>query len=234
LGDIEASDLNYFNASYSSLIDVIENTTKLNGDRMSEKVLAFINFYIEILKEKYVMEDDLRKLCIKIYEENKESMDTIMQVVNEIDIESAANLFAEKHIEIKNIMTKNRHCTFIVEEFKESKDMEMGYGSGYPVAYTFNEYYKKLKIILEIGPFDNQQKRVDFLNHLETNGIPISERAKQIGRKYTRIYTSTKNISDWKSAEEISDIMYELFVDKKLREIEKQLIQAIRSFDWNY
>ena len=87
--------------------------------------------------------------------------------------------------------------------------------------------------MLEIGPFDNDNQRIKFLEENEEKGISVSKRAKEPGRLYTRIYTDTEKIEDWTDRQEITEVMIKLFEKKKLRDIEKKLLSAINDFDWN-
>ena len=136
----------------------------------------------------------------------------IYTVGNEIDIEPAVSIFTSKYSDIIPVSIKNKHFWFGVDSFVKGRTDEVdSWGGGFPVCFWFAEYYGKLKLTLEVGPFNDVNKRIDFLNKLESFGIKISERAKEPGRKYTRIYTRTNSIKDWTDHDEISEAMERLY-----------------------
>ncbi len=89
-----------------------------------------------------------------------------------------------------------------------------------------------MKLTLEVGPFNDVNKRIDFLNKLESFGIKISERAKEPGRKYTRIYTRTSSIKDWTDHDEISEAMERLYEKDDIVKMRKLVAKAIEEFTW--
>ena len=179
------------------------------------------------------MDEKLKKLCRSIYKENKDAIDLIYSIGNEIDIGPSIQDFKNKFNNVEEIWSNNKSFWFFLPEFKKSKKMNSDWVAGYPIAYWFSDYYGKLKIVLEIGPFDNGNQRIKFLEKNEEKGISVSKRAKEPGRRYTRIYTDTEKIEDWTDRQEITDVMIKLFEKKKLKDIEKKLLAAINDFNWN-
>jgi hypothetical protein len=226
------SNLKYCSASYHDVFKVIEFNVKLYKDRITLDVFNFIQFYLKILREKIVMDEELKKLCKSIYKENKDAIDLIHSIGNEIDISPSIQDFKNKFNNVEEILSNNRSFWFLLPEFKNSKKMNSDWAAGYPMAYWFSDYYGRLKIVLEIGPFDNGEQRINFLRKLEEKGISISKRAKEPGRLYTRIYTDTEKVGDWTDRQEITEAMINLFDKKRLRDIEKKLLSGISEFSW--
>ena len=226
------SNLQYCISSYSEIIKVIQFMKDIYKDRTTSEVIAFLDHYITILKEKLYMDANIKELCKIIYNENKEIVDLIYTIGNEINIRNAINEFKKEFNNIEDIWANNKSYWFLLPEFKKKKYMNSDWADGYPVAYWFSEYYGKLKIVLEIGPFDNDSKRLEFLKLLEKNNINISNRAKEAGRKFTRIYTNTVEIKDWSDTQELSEKMIKLFSNKSLRNIENNLLLCIKEFNW--
>ncbi|KEK22840.1 PD-(D/E)XK nuclease family protein [Bacillus gaemokensis] len=86
----------------------------------------------------------------------------------------------------------------------------------------------RLKFTIEIGPLESH-KRIALLTRLEDKGIKISERAKKPEAAYTRIYTSTCNISDWSNKEEVLSVMNKLFSHEECQGVIKLLIEIAGS-----
>lgn len=232
LEGLEASNDKYFSLSYENVLEVIEFIIKNYEERTSSQVLEFLKYYITIIKEKYYMDNELKILCKDIYFKNKDVIDLIHSIGNEIDIENSIDAFNKKFPYIEKVSSRNKVYWFMHVDFKLSKKMDENWGDGYPICYWFSEYAGKLKITLEIGPFDIPQKRIQFLEALENNSIKIQTRAKELGRKYTRIYTKTMNIKDWTDSEEIADAMITLFDKADLRDVENKVIKTIKQFNW--
>lgn len=230
----EPSSDRYFSASYEDIIQSVEFVITNYTDRTSNQVIEFMVHYVSIIKEKYYMDNELKGLCKDIYFKNKDVIDLIYSVGNEIDIEKSIDEFNREFPNVEKIVSRNKVYLFIINEFKKSKKMTDGWEAGYPVCYWFSEYDGKLKLTLEIGPFDEPSKRVEFLERLETNGIKIQDRAKDIGRKYTRIFTKTYPIKDWTDSIEILDAMIVLFKNFELKEVETKVIDSINQFDWQF
>lgn len=224
---------NYFIANYDDVLETIEFVVAHYKDRTSSEVITFMDYYSTILKEKYAMDTELKKLCKEIYLENKDVIDMIYSVGNEIDIEPAVTIFKSKYLDIVPISIKNKTFWFGIDSFRKgrSNDIE-GWGGGFPVCFWFSEYYGKLKLTLEVGPFNDANKRIEFLNILELNGIKISERAKELGRKYTRIHTRTYSIKDWTDYDEISEVMEKLFEKEDIVKMKQTVGKVIDEFNW--
>lgn len=229
----EASSENYFRASYSDLLETMEFIVENYKERTSQEIVAFVSYYISIIKEKYFMDEDLKRLCKDIYIQNKDVIDMIYSIGNEIDIEVAVDQFISKHKEIIPVTQKNTVFWFGLDSFLKARKTEVdSWGGGFPICLWFSEYYGKLKLTLEVGPFEDSDERITFLNELELRGIKISERAKEPGRKYTRIYTDTISIKDWSDSEEIYEKMETLYNKKDFISTKNNAIEAVDRTAW--
>lgn len=223
----------YFSGSYDDVLDAIEFVKNEYKNRTSPEVIAFLEYYIEILKEKYAMDDELKKLCKEIYLENKEAIDMIYAEGNQIDIGQAIENFDFKYPEVEALIKKNRTFWFVLDSFTKSKNSGIeSWGGGYPVCLWFSEYYGRLKLTLEVGPFNDVEKRIRFLNSLISMGLDISERAKEPTRKYTRIYTETCPIKDWTDSEEILEVMEKLYKSELFEKKIAVMVKTIDEFEW--
>ena len=91
------------------------------------------------------MDTDLKNLCKEIYQQNKDVIDMIYSVGNEIDIEPAVSIFMNKYADIVPVNIKNRTFWFGIIPFsKVQKDEADSWGGGFPVCFWFSEYYEKL------------------------------------------------------------------------------------------
>lgn len=235
LEGIDATHKKYFSAGYQDILETIEFVIDNYRDRTTDEVVEFIEYYLRTLKEKYVMDDELKQLCRDIYKNNKDVIDMIHSVGNEIDMEGAIDIFNEKYENLISISIKPRQFWFAIKEFEKARgvgDIDITWG-GFPIIFWFSEYSGKLKFTLEVGPFEDAYKRISFLEALGNTGIKINEKSKQPGKKYTRIYTDTCPIKDWTDPEELGDKMEYLYNKNKVDLITRKVIEAIDSIEWN-
>ena len=218
---------------YYDICEIVDETAELYKENISEDAFNFIQYYLETLRSIIAMDESTKQLCRELYKEHKEAIDMIYYIGNELDISIALNEFKTRiddNIEVTTINPK--WVWFLLPEFKKVPKMNTDWGGGYPVSFWFSEYYKNLKLVLEIGPFDNSLQRIEFLKLLEKKNVNIRQSAKQHGRKYTRICTDTEKISDWQDKDEILEKMLKLYNKKKMIETKKALLETINEFKW--
>lgn len=73
----DPSNNNYYASTYSDVVEVLEFTLVQNYDLTSKQVINFIKYYNGVLKEKLFMDETIKELCKKLYEENQEIIDLI-------------------------------------------------------------------------------------------------------------------------------------------------------------
>lgn len=76
----------------------------------------------------------------------------------------------------------------------------------------------RLKLVFELGPLHGDQ-RVALIEELEALGVTFRTASKMRTAKYTRLYSNTKVIDDWKDEEQVSEAMTELFEHPKYQEL---------------
>ena len=183
------------------------------------------------------MDEELKTLCQEIYQQYSEVIDILYEVGNEkkdINIQPAVDFFKTKFSDIIDIRrSKGKEYSFALQSFEKGRINDRnGWGGGFPICFWFSEYYGKLKIVFEVGPFDDPTKRIKFLKKLEEVGIKIGDRAKDPLRQYTRIYTETHEIKDWTDSEEIAEAMETMFKRDDLIAKRKMVEQAIELIEW--
>lgn len=77
---------------------------------------------------------------------------------------------------------------------------------------------KRLKLYVEVGPIDYAE-RLPLLEALEAKNISFWKSGKQEGKKFTRIYTDTIDVSDWTNATIITNAMTSLLNTKAFHSV---------------
>jgi len=223
----------YLAASYKHIWESINHVTKLLKDRIPKQIVDFLQFYQQIISEKTMIDPTLQEIARKIYRENKPAIDFIHSIGISIDLSDPGNRIVEKDDNLVAIWPGPGWYTFADKGFVIPKKIQNDWGKGNPVQYWFSPYYEKLKICLEVGPFDSGKDRLDFLLQLEKNGIRLRPSSKTETGTYTRLYTQTIYIKDWQDFSEIEEKMKSLLDNKDLRklvEIVKTVIKNHTTF----
>jgi hypothetical protein len=185
-----------------------------------------------MIEEKTMTDPKLQQIATKIYRENKLAIDFIYSIGNSIDLTTASGDFLAKYPDLVSIIQNSSWFSFISKGMDTKIKSQNPWGGGNHAIFWFAPYYGKLKLCLEIGPFDSGKIRLDFLLHLENNGIKIRPSSKTESGTYTRIWTQALQIKDWQDKQELLDAMINLFESRDLKSIHAKLEKAIGDFKY--
>ena len=92
----------------------------------------------------------------------------------------------------------------------------------------------KFGVVLEIGPFKDQEKRVKLLNHLKNNGVDVSDWAMEHAgeTRYTRLSSKYKKFEEWDDEKKLGDELIWLYQDTKWQNEIKKIFEVVESFDF--
>ncbi|EOP58336.1 hypothetical protein IKQ_00446 [Bacillus cereus VDM053] len=166
-----------------------------------------------------------------IYGEEDSSSEVVEVERNQMEADTLANafqVFVHKHKFQEGFYNiHHRLPSFIIPEFRLLEEQ-----FGVPkwnwwlnnCAIMWFERLKdnRLKFTLEIGPLESQ-KRLALLTRLECKGKKISLVAKRPKASYTRIHTSTCNISNWSDEDVVINAMNKLFNDEECKNVIQML-----------
>jgi len=226
------SDERYGAISHSTILGILKFIIKIQKENLNSKIYDFILYYLKIL-EVFTMENKkLKDLCKKIYKEHKEALDLIYDYREDTEFEGAAKKFIE-NISADEIEVKGYSAMFIPSKFQGTFELigEEYWYRGRPFVFWFSRQKEKIGIILEIGPFKDEEKRRAFLDHLKIHKFTIKESSYKAGAKFTRIFSKYQNFNDWDNKDSIIDIMVDLY-SKNAKNAENNLLEACSTFLW--
>lgn len=229
---IKPSSVKYLAASYKQVLEVIDHLLFIYKENITPSTREFILHYKQIVEEKTMTDPNLLEIAKKIYKENKEAVDLIYSVGNNIDLCNAFDQFkiSYKYNDIIDISKNQSLITFVTKDMSVAKKQNTTNVSwnGYPAILWFSPYYGKLKHCIEVGPFDNGQQRLEFLLLLEKKGVKIRSSSKVETGTYTRLWTNTVEVKDWQDINELAQKMNDLYSNKELRDIHTKLVESIK------
>jgi len=158
LDGYEPSDERYGIISYIQILHILKFITEIQKESLNKKVLDFIAYYLKILEVLTMEDENIKKLCQKIYKEHKQALDLIYEYAKGkgTEFEEAARKFIEG-IGAQKIKIRGRWAWFLPEEIEHLlvNVGEESWAGGYPLAFWFTPQTDKLGLIIEVGPFND-------------------------------------------------------------------------------
>ena len=232
LTGVEPTDKRYATISYSQVFHMLKFIIAIQKENLSPKVFDFMSFYLRTLEILTMEDDNIKKLCKKIYKEHKEALDLIYEYAEDTEFEESAKEFIAV-LKAKEIFVDGRSAWFIPNNIESliKKVGEDSWCNGYPLAFWFTVQEEKLGLIIEIGPFKDGALRKKLLSHLKENDFTIHDRSFKPGAKYTRIFTIYPRFQDWDDKESIIQKMDDL-LNKSAKKAVFNLEAACKTFKW--
>lgn len=241
-------DTNYFHFTYTTIHEILENILKTQiFSKQNEDAEQFIKFYKNILEEKLNMNTRKEELAEEIYKKYYREIDFIMAHASfdSSDIALAGDEFIEEfNKENKSFQLERLNCTSRNYFFTDSilKDTSGGKKTDWRkcavCGYFFaiweiqdsdrkdNENKANLYFHVEVGPFEEPERRSEFLALLEKDGFSF-KKPKEEGGTYTRIALKSKKTEKVKTIEDISNTDALKNEMRSLFEKSKDLIEAL-------
>jgi hypothetical protein len=178
---------------------------------------------------------DQQQAFKRIYEKKKQTIDYIFKIGSNVLREAFLTFVQIENIPQEVFKAHIQVPSLILPEWLDFAETigepEQGYWLGYGLIIWFERTWdERLKINVEVGPTPFE-KRLNLLTALENQGIPIRESGKLEGKKYTKIYTQTTDISDWAKKDGIVNGMERLYHDPKINSLFKKIALAVETVE---
>lgn len=170
----EAPHSGYYSFSHIGILDILKAILETNQDKMNEKIFDFISYYAKTLEVLTMQDEQLINLCREIYKHHRDAIDAIVKygavstsTLNQaIDI-LKGNISVIDHSVHPGFHLSDKEHWFIPESIRGNMPEIVGpWKSPYPFTYFFAAQEERLFLILEVGPIQDGQLRVNLLNHI--------------------------------------------------------------------
>lgn len=220
--------------SHELIRKLIEETLTLKRNYLTDEIANFIQFYLQTLEKTLSMNEELKELCLKIYNEHQDAIDLIIETISddETSLKEAFQYIKDNH-DIEAYHMSDKVFWFLPYELaKILPKRDLGWRVPYPLAIWISKKDDtRIKFHLEVGPFESGEDRLKFIKFLESNGYSIRSTAKRLESKYTRLVTNTMKIRDWSDKEELSDKVEKIY-SKNKNEINK-IVNTVTNYEFN-
>lgn len=156
-------------------------------------------------------EEETKRHLLLIYNRKRQTIDYIFKTGGNI-VRQAFLEFVKKQ-EMTVYSAHTRVPNFVMNDwFPYLKHMDRlnRYWLNYGLIIWFERKgSKRLKLYVEVGPIDYAE-RLPLLEALEAKNISFWKSGKQEGKKFTRIFTDSTDVSDWTNASVVTDAMTSL------------------------
>lgn len=246
LNSDEAPHDEYYSLSHSQILNILKLALEMYKDRMSNKIYDFIYYYIRTLEDLTMQDEQLIALCSEIYKQHKEAIDAIVKygmVLNSSLHQAVEKLKENNNLDIidstqDNRFFKNDKELWFIPTFlaKSLPSLIRKWRSPFPVAYFFVREEKKLRLILEVGPIQDGQIRLQLLNEIVKHNSQLfsakSSALTNVNGTFTRIRHLSIGITDWNDIDYLSERINDFLVnDFKYDEVNKVLMDILQNYD---
>lgn len=180
---IRASEENYINMGYNDISIIIEYILQVKGNSIREEVKILLQHYNETLRRHILENSEVKRLCIKIYEEHSSALDLIFENKPDLQLETSKylqELIAENKEQLILDNYAKSYIRFCTKEWDipslKNKPTEGWSSDGRVLLFDFWNPSNKLQLNLTIGPGDNPIRK--SLNSIAQDNLSFFQAAK--------------------------------------------------------
>ena len=240
--DDEPADPSYCHMTYFQIVELLRKLIekqKLKG--ISSSAFSFIEYYLLTLEELMDLDENKQNLARDIYRRFRKTIEYINQNA-ETDFSEAGKQFIQEYnknsqdkvLEFKGIRSKffpfydkeiDKTGGGIITDWREGKIC--GYFFGWRNLNS-EDYDGLLSLKIEVGPFEDNEKRKKFVEVLREHGFTVRTSSTYSKLKYKAQPSSGKKIKDASDETELCKAMEDLF--KETAEMRKALHECIAEY----
>lgn len=230
--------------SYLDILGIIERRQSLK--RIETKVDILINDYIDMLRRDILMDEELQKICQRIYTEHKDALDLIFEnrpdnlsIMSELYIEALTELAKEDKVIFEPSFSGKSLVRFESKELSKvfprlPENISGGWNNHKPYAFEINNKSEqssgriKLAFTGDIDP-ERREELEDFFRKQDSKNLKNNWRWKSIGDWKIKLVTS-KFIQDLTLEEESRETLVKKLkdsIEKTLKQIDTNVLEYV-------
>lgn len=240
----EAPHPEYYHLGHGDILSILNSILTLNKDHMNTKVYDFIRYYTRTLEVLTMQDEQLIKLCREIYKHHREAIETIIKygVTSISTLNQATEILRSEldcigHHEDPDSYLSDTQYWFIPSSLDQLLPRLVNkWRSPRPITYFFAAEETRLRLILEVGPIADGNKRHALLNYLNDNdpdnlfSIKSTALKKKDGT-FTRLRSKSVDVNDWSDVDHVVDRMKHLLEKVfKYNEVNTYLVSFLQNF----
>jgi hypothetical protein len=189
--------------------------------------------YQTLFQQVDALTDMERNALNRIYVKKKQTIDYVFAVGSNVLREAFLSFVEAEELPEEVYKAHIRLPNFILPDWLDYQDIldepEESYWLGRSLIIWFERTWdERLKMIIELGPipFPN---RLSFLTSLESQGVSIRPSAKMEGKKFTRFFANSLEVTDWANKQEVFEKMEQLYHHSDTKQMLKKIAQTVEA-----
>ncbi|WP_214816724.1 PD-(D/E)XK nuclease family protein [Exiguobacterium sp. s59] len=182
----------------------------------------------QAVKTLATLDNEIKHHLHLIYNRKYQTIDYIFKTGSDLVRQAFLEFVKEQGITTYSAHSRVPH--FVMNDWLtglEQMDQLKRYWLNYGLIIWFERKgSKRLKLYVEVGPIDYAE-RLPLLEALEAKNISFWKSGKQEGKKFTRIYTDTIDVSDWTNATIITNAMTSLLNTKAFHSVNTTVTKVL-------
>lgn len=216
----EASDESWAPYSYGQIHDALLRVRDTNNNSIGEEVLVFLNHYLNLLRTRFMNDEELDALCRKIYKNHRQALDVIWERAGDPEskaLEVLANII-EEDSRWEEVSYGNANFEFFPTAWREWLPPVDGYFQFYIFVRLWED---KLTLIPTVGRMRDDETRTRIITELRqqcpscgfkpTTASSIRGRGNRIAARET--------LATWSDEEELESDSFRETVAAKLDDL---------------
>jgi hypothetical protein len=234
----DAEKTGYNPWSHEQMYQVVNQIYNQRFKNMSSDTKIFLEHYLAVLRRITMQDKKLITLCKSIYKKHKDAIDLIVEYGMTSQFQTAAETFILDKNDMIQLSSRSNAVWFIPKNWKR-KMPTCGNGWGhlsepYPIACRFKywqgESIYRIGFIIEVGPMENNSKRLKLVEAFQKKDFKIGTKAFRQEAKYTRVHSTYVRISDPDDYDQIYKHLGDLL--QKSQSALKDTTKIIDEFKW--
>ncbi|WP_246616561.1 PD-(D/E)XK nuclease family protein [Vagococcus lutrae] len=230
--------------SYLDILKILERRQSLK--RIETKVDILINDYIDMLRRDILMDEELQKICQRIYTEHKDALDLIFEnrpdnlsIMSELYIEALTELAKEDKVVFDPSFSGKALVRFESKELSKAfpklpGNVSGGWNNYKPYAFEINNKSEQSSGRIKLaftGDVDSDRREdlEEFFRKLGYKTLKTNWKWKSIGNWKIKLVNS-KFIEDLSLEEESKEKLVKdlkISIEKTLKQIDKDVLEYI-------
>ena len=234
----------YVPLSHQHVLEIAARLVEQHRSRIPDDAAVFLDHYLGTLRRLTMQDEELVKLCKRIYRKHREAIDLITEYGVSSQVLDACEAKLQELVKTDFVQHARSYLWFVPSEMAAALSEVKLLGGWsfltkqYPIVWfcCFNKKTGRLHLIMEVGPMADSANRIALLKALARAGFSIKEKAFDEDTKFTRVVSESRKLRLTEdgavddSSEYIQGTVEALW--NKAWSEGKKIVEALKTFDW--
>lgn len=234
----------YVPLSHEDVLEIAAKLVEQHRSRIPEDAAVFLDHYLGVLRRVTMQDEELVRLCKRIYRKHREAIDLIIEYGVSSQVLDACESKLQELVKTDFVQRARSYLWFVPSEMGDVlSEVKLSGGWGfltkqYPVVWScaFSRKKGSLRLMMEVGPMADSKRRIAMLQAIKRAGFTFRETAFSEHTKYTRIVSESRKLrlTEDGTVDDSFDYVQETLeaLWAKAWSEGKKIVEVLRNFDW--